>query len=204
MTTLSISMPEDVVNLALARAGFVERVNSLYDGTMLAKKARDIYSQTRDDMIRNGEWEFAERVASGSVLKQAPGNGGYIVTPWTPAYPAPPWLFEYSYPSDCLKVRSVRYSQTFLPNFNPIYNRFSVENDTSYTPPVKVILCDVPGAIITYAAQVTDPTTWETDFVEAVAAALSRRLAPLKDLNAAQLAARDEGMETGQAMDERG
>jgi hypothetical protein len=68
MTTLSISVPEDVVNLALARAGFVERINSLYDGTMLAKKARDIYSQTRDDMIRNGEWEFAESVVTAVAV----------------------------------------------------------------------------------------------------------------------------------------
>ena len=202
--TLAITMPEDVVNLALARAGFAERVNSLYDGTTLAKKARDIYSQTRDDLIRNGEWEFAERVVSGSVLKQAPGNGGYIVTPWSNAYPAPPWLFEYSYPSDCLKVRSVRFSQTLLPNFNPIYNRFSVENDNSYTPPVKVILCDVPGAIITYAGQVTDPTTWETDFVEALAAALARRLSAIKDMNVAQAEARDEGSEFASADNEKG
>ena len=202
--TYAIQTPEDVINDALARAGFIPRVNSIYEGTTLAKKARDIYSQTRDDLIRNGEWEFAERVASGSLLKQAPGNGGYIFTPWTNAYPAPPWLFEYSYPSDCLKVRSVRYSAVFLPNFNPIFNRFSVENDNSYTPPVKVILCDVPGAIVTYAAQVTDPTTWETDFVEALSAALARRFGAMKDLNTTQVEARDEDVEMRAAMDEKG
>ena len=190
--TASITTPAQIVNLALKRIGFKGTVGSLFDGSAWSKAALTIYAQTRDELIRNGEWQFAERVIGGTLLKTAP-PGGYAATPWTSAYPAPPWRYEYSYPVDCLDVRSVRTAPAVLPNFDPVFNRFSVENDNGYSPAVKVILCDVPNAIITYAGQITDPSTWEPDFVEAMAASLGRRLAPeLVGLDSVKLAAADE------------
>ena len=201
--TSPISDPSGVINLALAKIGYPQRIGSLYDGTLAAKKALDVYAQERDTLLAEGEWDFCERTVSGTLLKQAPGS--YIVTPWTTAYPSLPWQFEYAYPADALKIRTVKRAPVILPNFDPRYNRFSVDNDAGFTPPQKVILCNVPGAIIVYAGQVTNPVQWTPGFLDAFSDRLGKALAPaLRDLNAAKLAAAEEQGDTVEAASERG
>ena len=187
----SLQSPADVINASLVRIGYKLRLGSLYDGSMAARRALDIYAQTRDEMLRQNDWQFAERNLQLTLLKQAPATG--YALGWTTAYPPLPWIFEYEYPTDCLKVRSVKSAPAFVPNFDPQPNIFGLENDNSYTPAAKVILCNVPNAILVYTGQVTDPTTWEADFSESLCAALGRRLAPvLVGLDAAKLGAADE------------
>ncbi len=199
-----LSTAADLVNLALHRVGSPKRIGSLYDGSLEAKVALDLYAQTRDQLIREGEWEFAERLVTGALLKQAPPTG-YIATAWSTAYPALPWQFEYAYPADCLKLRSVRAAPVMVPNYDPIHNIFAVENDNGFAPPQKVVLCNVQGAILTYAGQVTDPTTWESDFIEAFASALARRFAPtLGNLETEKFEAQDEQVEGVMAADQKG
>ncbi len=191
--TASVQSPADVVNVALIRIGFRERVTDLFDGTPQSDAALNIYGQTRDELLRSGDYDFARRDLDGTVLLQAP-QGGYIpgVSAWTKgSNPALPWAFAYAYPEDCLKVRSVRPPALLRINMDPRPYRFAIDNES--TIPARVILSDVSGAVITYTAQVTDPTAWDTDFVEALAAALGRRLAPvLIDKSAARAQAPDE------------
>ena len=194
----TVNSPSDVVNLALVRIGHPMRVGNLYDGSKAAKVALDIYGQTRDELLRAGQWGFAERNAVINSIKQAP-PGGYIPpTVWTTAYPPIPWLFEYAYPIDCLKVRAVKQVPLFVPSFAPQPNVFSTPNDSALS--AKVIVCNVgPSAALVYTGRVTDPTQWEASFIEAMAAALARRLSValspegLKDL---QPEAQDEVAET--------
>lgn len=188
----SLQNPTDIVNDALRRIGWKMRIGSLYDGSEAAKVALDIYGQTRDQLISDGNFDFEERQIALTLLKQAP-QGGYVPpNMWSTAYPALPWLFSYTYPDDCLKVRSVKEAPIFVVNFDPQPNRYSVDNDNGFTPPKRVILCNVPNAILVYAGQVTDPTTWDVAFTESFAAALGQRLAPaLLGLNAAKLAGAD-------------
>ena len=103
-----VQSPADAINVSLRRIGYKLRVASLYDGSKAARSALDIYAQTRDEILRQNDWTFAERNISMTMLKQAP-VGGYIppVT-WSTTYPPLPWLFEYAYPTDCLKVRAVK------------------------------------------------------------------------------------------------
>jgi hypothetical protein len=194
--TSTITSPEDIVNLSLSRIGFKGRIGSLYEGSFAAKKALDVYGQTRDEIIHNGQYEFAERIIAGTLVKQAP-MGGYITNPWNPATnPDLPWLYSYAYPTDAIKIRSIRATPLFVPAFDPQHNIFSLGNDTGGSTPQRIILCNVPNALITYAGRVTDVTQWSPDFTEALAAALGRRLAPsLIGLEAAKLALSDEQME---------
>jgi hypothetical protein len=202
---VSVSSPADVVNLALVRIGFQMRIGNLYDGSKAAKKALDIYAQTRDELLRQDDWAFAERNISMSLLKQAPPGGYVSVGGWSPQYPSIPWVFEYTYPDDCLKVRAIKAEPVFIQEFNPQPVVYSVENDKFLTPPQKVILCNIPSAILTYTGQITDPTDWEANFVEALAAALGRRLAPaLVGLDATKLAASDEAVSMKVAQTEQG
>ena len=201
----SVQSPADVVNLAARRIGYKLRVGSLYDGSALAMAALDIYAQTRDETLRGFDWGFAERNVAGTLLKQAPPGGYNPATGWSSAYPPLPYFFEYAYPGDCLKVRSVRPTPILIPNFDPRPNLVREYNDSSLNPPQKVILCNVPQAIIVYTGQVTDMTTWEADFVEALAAALGRRLAPgLLNAEAAKSAAQDEAASTALAESREG
>jgi hypothetical protein len=193
-----------VINLALAKIGYRLRVGSLYDGTLASKKALDVYGQERDALLAAGEWDFCERTVTGVLLKAAPAS--YLINPWSSAYPALPWLFEYAYPADAVKIRTVKLSPVIIPNYDPRYNRFSVDNDSSLSPaPEKVVLCNVQNAILVYAGQVTSPGDWTPEFLDALADRLGRALAPvLVDLNAAKFVAGEEQAETTNASEIRG
>ncbi|MDE2020473.1 MAG: hypothetical protein KGJ13_09080 [Patescibacteria group bacterium] len=208
--TFSVNSPADMVNLALRRIGYAPRVGNLFDGSRAANAALDIYGQTRDGLLRAGTWGFAERNVSLTLLKQAPAlpGGGHGYTPglpWSNTYPPLPWLYEYTYPADCLEVRAVKPVPFFVPNFDPQPHVFSVENDSGYSPPQKVILCNVESAACVYTGRITDPTTWEVDFVEALADQLGQSLAPLlKDLNVTQLAAKEFALDSAVAAQHQG
>ena len=108
-----------------------------------------IYSETRDEMLRAFDWGFAERNINMTLLKSAPAGGYFPPNVWNPVTnPPPPWAFEYGYPSDCLKVRSVKPVPMFVQNFDPQPNVFAVENDNALNPAQKVILCNVPSAML--------------------------------------------------------
>lgn len=126
----SVTSPADIINLALRRIGYkLTRVSNLYDGSEPAKAALDIYAQTRDDLLRDGNWDFARRDVAATVLRQAPDGGYFPPNNWDPlTYPPLPWTYCYEYPDDCLKVRNVKGPGGFLINMTPMAPNFSVAN----------------------------------------------------------------------------
>ena len=206
-STAAAQNPADLANLALVRMGYSKgRVASLYDGSQAAKAFLDIYAQTRDEMLRQFDWGFAERNIALTLLKSAPVGGYVPPTVWNPAVNPPVgYLFSYAYPGDCIKVRIVKPTPLFFPNMDPQPNTFSIANDNAYSPAQRVILCNVPNALMAYTAQVTDPTTWDTGFVESLAEALTRRAAPqLIGIEPSKMAAQAEAADTAMAEAEIG
>lgn len=203
--TSSLQTPSDLVNDALRRIGYRLRVGNLYDGSAAADVALDIYGQTRDTMLRDGNWLFAQREVNGTLLKSAP-TGGYFDAPWSPStYPPMPWGYSFTYPEDCLKVRSVRPQPLFLVNMTPKPTLFNVVNDNGYTPARRVIVANIENPVIVYTGRVTNPSTWSVDFTEALCAGLARRFsATLANLNVEQVEAQDEAITTRAAMMENG
>ncbi len=197
-----LQSPADIVNAAVTRVGYKDRVGSLYEGSKLAKKALDIYGETRDQLLRQGEWPFAQRDAVGTLIKSAPVGGYVPPTIWDPiTYPPLPWLFEYAYPGDCIKVRAVKPQPILVPNFSPQPYIFAIANNGNQ----RVILSMVQNAVVTYVGQITDPTDMPEDFVEAFLASLARRLAPvLANLDAEKMEAQDEQVETALAARQQG
>ncbi len=192
--TVTITSPEDIVNAALSRIGSMQRVGSLFEGSEPAKIALDIYGQTRDDLLRGGDWDFASSMVTLTLLKSAPA-GGYAVTAWNGiTHPPLPWKYEYAYPSNALKIRSLRKTPAFLPDFDPQPVVFSTVDDNFYTAVVKVCVTNLSGPVqASITLQVTDPANWDVSFVEAMIAALARRLAPaLANLQTEQAEAQDE------------
>jgi hypothetical protein len=170
----SVSSVEEVCNLALDRIGYLEAIGDIYEGTLAARVALRTYAQTRDELLRLLRPPFSRRNTTLSLLKTAPA-GGYSLNPWTSAYPPPPWIYEYGYPADCLDLHAVRETPVVIPSFLPTAKLFTIANDASFVPAVKVVLTNVPAAIAVYTAQVVDMSTWEATFVEAMVAALGRR-----------------------------
>lgn len=201
-----ITSATDMVNLSLARIGKKEFIGTLFEGSEAARVALRIYGETRDEILRSFDWGFAERNINLTLLKSAPIGGYFPPNAWNPVVnPPPPWAFEYAYNSDVLKVRSVKPVPLYVQNFDPQPNVFAVENDNNYTPAQKVILCNVPNAMLVYTAQITDPTTWESDFIDSFAGKLGLRLAPaLANMDAAKFEASDAAQSTATAEMERG
>jgi hypothetical protein len=206
-SSFAAQSPADIVNQSLARIGYKLRVGSLYDGSIAAKKALDIYAQTRDALLRDGDWPFAERNVAGTLLKSAPAGGSYIPpNVWNPATNPPlPWMYEYAWGADFLKVRSVKPAPIFVPNFAPTPNLFTVLNDNAFAPPQRVVCSNVPSAIIVYTGQITDPATWPNDFTTAFADALSEGLSPLlASLDLMKIKAAEGQADQAKAMVEQG
>lgn len=155
----SVASPADVVNLSLERIGYKNRIGHLYDGSPAAKKALDIYAQTRDAIMRQSDWDFAQRIVAATLS--------------TGAAPAP-WAVEYNYPTDCLRLRNL-FNATYLADKNnPVSILWTVANSATKG---HVIWTNAAAATLVYTAQVTNVTLWEPLFVEVLALELGKRLA---------------------------
>ena len=200
---LILESPADIANAAFGRLpGPVRRIGTPYDGTKESKAFLDIYGQTRDQLLRSEDWDFAKRSGALVLQKTAPVNGYGPWAPWDPAkYPPLDWIYQYALPADYLKVRAVRPNPQFVPEYAPEAHPFSLENDPTLVPAQQVLLCNVPGAIMVYTGQVTSPLQWNASFTEALIAALARRLAPtLVGLDAEKMEAQDEVATEAQAI----
>lgn len=178
--TTSLTSPADIINASLVQIGYPLRVGDLLDGSAAAQTALQVYSQTRDDMLRDGDWQFASRDIVLTLLKSAP-VGGYVpgINDWNGTnYPPVRWQYEYAYPDDCLKVRAVKPVPIFIPNPDPRPYLFAIENDNYYTPARKVILTDAVNALAVYTGRVTNPATWDVTFTQALVDELAAKLTP--------------------------
>lgn len=202
----SLRNPADVVNAALVPIGYKNMVGHLYDGSEAAQLALAIYGQARDDLLKASDWDFCLRSLAMTQLKSAPPGGYFPPVQWDPnTNPPVPWLYEYEYPSDCLKVRAVKPTPLFLPNFAPSPNEFSIANDVNYTPARRVILCNIQNSLLTYSARITDPSTWAVDFTESLIDMLGEKLsAGLATLDAAKMKATEGMISQGNAEMEQG
>lgn len=175
--TIGATTVEQLCNEALDRIGYPESIGFIYEGTKQARIALRLYGQTRDDLLREQDWGFAERNVALTLLKTAPTGGYFPPTTWNgTSYPPIPWIYEYQYNSDMIKVRSIKPAPLIIPDFDPQPVTFRIENDNYFSTPKKVILCNVQNAICTYTGQITDMTTWEPSFTEAFITRLSERM----------------------------
>jgi len=175
---------EDIINLALDETGYPHHIADIYEGSPAARVGLEIYGQTRDELLRARDWSFSRRAVSLSLLKGPPPAGGYNpVQPWSAINPYPGFLYEYSYPSDCLDLRAIVGAPGPMPDLDPLPAEWRVDNDplpiVTGTPPVaggpaaKVILCNTTNAMAIYRARVTDMTTWEPLFTQTLVDALA-------------------------------
>ncbi len=190
----------DICNQALGRIGCRDSIASLQEQTTEGRTCNLYYATTRDEMLRAAQWNFARKVAYLSVLKAAPGtpeNPNPSNGVWNPGtMPAPPWLYSYAYPSDCIRMRSI------MPNYNssgagtgvPIFSvptevppplyvgaqgvRFIEGTDTNQQgQQVKCVLTNAEQALGVYTMRIFNPDIFDAQFKTAFISALAYRLA---------------------------
>lgn len=162
MAATVLTAPEDIANSALARIGYTLRIGNMLDGSPASKIFLDIYGQTRDDLLRSGDWGFAEKITAGTITGSAPA----------------PWSYQYEYPSDCLKLKQVFSSAYTTGLNNPVPQLFRVGSGVSGTASIEAIWSQTQTATLVYTSQVTNPALWEPMFIEALIEALALRAAP--------------------------
>lgn len=165
----------DIVNLALGRIGHKQRLSSLTDSGVVAAHARNIYTQTRDSLIEQYDWPWAERV-------EALAPNGEVV---------PGWDYVYAYPLECLSLKFVcdeagarawaRQSRTrtgFVTS-DP-FRLFDTDSGKS-------IATDLQNAYAVFARRITDATRFSPLFVSALAWAMAPDLGLLLQVDAKTL-----------------
>lgn len=184
----------DICNQALAAIGTRSTISSIQpsDGSNEANACTLLYYPTRNALLRAAHWDFARAQLSLTQLKSAYD---------TPNTCPVPFAYEYAYPSDCQKMRfllpylntgtGINPPLTSAPQFsapgclwwnNPI--RFFVATDKDITNNDQtVILTNQPNAIGVYTKLITNTDLWDSQFQEAMVAALAARLVPALALN---------------------
>ena len=158
---MTISAVEDVVNLALREIGYARPISDLYEGSRASRAALDIYSQTRDEVLREHNWPFATRDAALVTNGQTAPAG---------------WLYEYTFPAGAIRLRNLKPTTVPSPNYDPAPVLWAEWNDSRLNPAARVVLSNTGSVTAVYVARITDPSTWEPGFAGALISRLARRL----------------------------
>jgi hypothetical protein len=118
----------DLVKQALAWAGTRTTITSITDGSNEANMALAIYAPLRDFLLREGDYDWAAKEASLTLILQSPDI----------------WTFSYAYPADCLRVRRL-----ISPTFNPL-DPLPLEYNVMNVGGVRQIRTQVAAASIIY------------------------------------------------------
>lgn len=163
----------DICNRALQQAGARDRITALaQSGSNEAYQCNLIFTSVRNQVLRMARWNFCRRTINMALLKAAPGtpeNATITNTQWTPAAaPAPPWLYEYEYPLDCMifwyllaqpasavAVNNVPIFSTPAYTFDPLMGsvpqKFTVATDIAgFARPISAITQANPVAVTAF------------------------------------------------------
>lgn len=200
-----MTSPVDICNLALQEIGQQVLIQSFTDTTPAGVVASTQYTPRMQMLLRAANWGFARKTVALTLLRIAVPTSALPA----PAYPNPPpqpFLFEYAWPSDCLRGRFlIPYQQTnpvvstpltTAPNAGiiapnpPTGIPFVIATDfDGQGNQIKVILSNLPLAQFVYTADLSQlPDLWDGLFLSAATAVLSTYFITALARNNAQLA----------------
>lgn len=191
-----------IANRALLSIGARTQISSLSpsDTSAEANAVTTLWTPTFEALARTAHWNCLRRQVALSLIAAAQG------TPENPdgtSYPIPPtpWLYMYSYPSDCLDVRYIvpslpvnatgtvpettinNSAGTWLPTGGQIpYSVSTALDPTNPTASILVILTNQEQAQTVYTVNQPDPASWDSLFQQAMVASLGAFLVPALSL----------------------
>lgn len=143
-----------ICNTALSRLGQTDPITALSEASEAARQCNLLFEQSRDAVLREFPWAFANRTA--------------LLALRTDSYPG--FNYAYGYPSDCLVVRKI-YEEAAAGG-DPCPYKIVLASDGA-----RAILTDAETAYIDYTGRVIDPTVFDAQFVEALTWKLAAELA---------------------------
>jgi len=171
----------DVCNRMLQRLGTRTTVSDAELANNSSNEAIQfnlMYTELRDSLLRLAPWDCAMKVGNLTYITSQPGtpeNTSGMPTLWAPGMPAPPWTYEYQYPTDCLMARwIIPATQTGFAGGTPITTavtggasswwwgspvRYKVQTDAFYSVSAAAVAVGGTGyAIGDYITLVLVPT----------------------------------------------
>lgn len=145
-----------ICNIALARIGVSTFITSLSEASNEARNCSLFYEQVRDYVLRDFDWNFAEKRVALADAGTPPSE----------------WAYKYSYPSDCIRARYIATPGLRNPR-NDQRVEFKIANDGGR----KVIYTNMPNAELVYTYRVEDPTLFDPMFSSAVSYKLASEIA---------------------------
>lgn len=190
-----MTTPVNICNVALLEMGSRVYVNSLTNPISAPEiAAATLYQPKITALERGANWDFCRAQLPLTLYKQAVVNGALSLTP-----PPQPFLFEYLYPPDCIKVRFLLPTVNLQAPGTPITGipivapaptaiPFVIGNDTDPNGnPIKVILTNLPNAQCIYTRDLSQiPDMWDALFTTAATAYLAAFFINALARNAAQ------------------
>ena len=162
-----MTTPADIVNQAFEFSGNQVQVTytvGVWGGGNLSAElaAAALYVPTWQMVARQLDPDFARRTNPLAVT-----IGGTL---------PPGWAFEYGYPSDCLRLRTLAPPSGSYDPFDPQYIRKSVALDVILGSPVKVIFTNQVTALGVYTSSDLTENDWDALFTMAVVRQLANPL----------------------------
>jgi len=193
----------EIANRALQMLGTRTTVTSLTENSPEARQCIIAIEAVRDELLRMAPWNCATNFQTLTLICAAPGtpeNQTAGTNTWQKGTPAPPWTYEYAYPSDCLRPLWIvpQFTTGFASgvpittavtggapqywNGPPVRFKVGIDQILNGVPATggadtKVILTNQQQAILAYVKQILDPNVMDGMFVQAWVAALASRLA---------------------------
>lgn len=139
----------ETVNQALAEIGSRSQLTALDTTTPEGRYALLLYAPLRDFLLREGDYDFALKSPTITAIGSA----------------STPWVYAYTLPSDCIRIRQL-IPQVYDP-LNPLPVEWNLDNG--------VIVTKMAVSIIVYTYAATE-TSWDTMFHEAFVRMLASSL----------------------------
>ena len=163
-----MTTPADIVNQAFEFSGNQVQVtyaSGVWGGGILSAQlaAAALYVPTWQMVARQLDPDFARRTHALTVV-----SGGSL---------PPGWTQEYSYPSDCLRLRCLAPAAGSYDVFDPQLILGNVALDIIASAPVKVIFSNQTQALAVYTSSDLTENDWDAMFTMAVVRQLANPFA---------------------------
>lgn len=161
------NLPTDIANQSLDAIAANMVLGDIEEGTKQANLLLRAYRQCLMQLLRAAHWDFTRKTVPLTLLADATGNTPNVGT----IVPIGQFVYEYAYPTDCMKARFVPWNvnqnpgaptgNIVPPNANapllsgigqqPLQNvrlrpaKFTVATDFNYPPPQGQITWEVQG-----------------------------------------------------------
>jgi hypothetical protein len=167
----------EICNIALGNLGVTAYITSLDEAVKEAETCKVYYNFVRERCLASFPWPFATLRAVLAELAEEPTRDG--------------WAYIYGLPAGCLQERKI-WPVLDNPDLEDLYGEpvsitglrnprsdqrvpFAVEK--SSLSEGRVLLCDLPDPVLFYTADVVDPVSYPTLFVDAFSWWLAHSLA---------------------------